>query len=73
LWAGKRRPNRKFRAWVEADEERAARFLLNREPGVTDSRSRICRKIPVIRLEFSVLRKNFPDGLLGDFAEKSLR
>jgi hypothetical protein len=33
----------------------------------------ICWKIPVIRLEFPVLRKNFPDSLLREFAEKSLR
>jgi hypothetical protein len=30
-------------------------------------------KFPVIRLEFPVLQKNFPDSLLREFAKKSLR
>jgi hypothetical protein len=30
------------------------------------------RKFPVIRLEFPVLPRNFPDSLLREFAEKSL-
>ena len=29
------------------------------------------RKFPVIRLEFPILQKNFPDSLLREFAEKS--
>jgi hypothetical protein len=30
-------------------------------------------KFPAIRLEFPVRRKNFPDNLLREFAEKSLQ
>jgi hypothetical protein len=33
----------------------------------------LLRKFPVICLEFLVLQKNFPDSLLREFAEKSLR
>jgi hypothetical protein len=44
-------------------------------PGKADEVGRFLidlpRKFPVIRLEFPVLRKNFPDSLLREFAEKS--
>jgi hypothetical protein len=35
--------------------------------------SRFVAKFPVIRLEFPVGRKNFPDSLLREFPKKSLR
>jgi hypothetical protein len=35
-------------------------------------RFKICRQIPVVRLELPVPRKNFPDSLLRECAERSL-
>ena len=41
---------------------------LSHRARVRNGRLQICRKIPVTRLDFPVLQRNFPDSLLREFA-----